>query len=70
MNAAPCPPDPRTFGAKTVSPAATSAWATEWNSGRSCPSGPPWKLTTVRLAPGTPGGVYSQPSSSVPSSAV
>ena len=56
MNAAPWPPEPRTLGAKTVSPAATSAWATGEKAGRSWPSGPPWKLTTVRLGPCTPGG--------------
>jgi hypothetical protein len=55
--ARPKPPEPRTFGAKTVKPVATRLWATGDQSGRSWPSGPPWKLTTVRLGPRTPGGV-------------
>ena len=42
MNAAPCPPDPRTFGANTVSPLATSDCATGDQAGRS------WARATPR----------------------
>src|SRR5688500_16257164 len=69
VNARPNPPDPRTFGAKTVKPAATRLCATGEYAGRSVPSGPPWKLTTVRFGPLTPAGRYSQPDSARPSQA-
>src|SRR3954468_15859785 len=69
VNARPKPPDPRTFGANTVNPAATRLCATGDQLGRSWPSGPPWKLTTVRFGPGTPGGRESQPGSASPADA-
>src|SRR5919112_1925745 len=69
VNARPKPPEPRTFGAKTVNPAATRLCAIAEYAGRSTPSGPPWKLTTVRFGPVTPGGRYSQPDSGSPSEA-
>ena len=88
-NVLPYPVEPRTFGANTVTPRATSAWYSGENVGRSCASGPPCRCRTAgpggsvltgpsRLARSGPAGPagpagrgrYSQPVSSVPSSAV
>ena len=44
------------LGAKTVMPAATIAWCWGEKVGRSCPSGPPCRLSIAGPGPNAPAG--------------